>query len=72
MDIAPSPATKTVPLVDADLCTGCAACADECDPACLVMDGGLAVLIEPEACTSCEDCVPVCEVEGAIKMGAAS
>lgn len=69
MDTAPNSSSKWIPVVDADLCTGCAACADECDPACLVMDGGIAVLMETDACTSCDDCIPVCEVDGAIRMG---
>jgi thioredoxin reductase (NADPH) len=56
-----------LPVITADECTGCVACVDACNPQCLDMEGGVAVLARPEACNGDEHCVEACPTD-AIRM----
>ena len=58
---------KWMPVIDADRCSGCELCVSACGPACLGMDGVLAVLTLPVACGSEEHCIGVC-ADDAIRM----
>ncbi|MBI2890390.1 MAG: ferredoxin [Nitrospirae bacterium] len=48
-------------------CTGCGLCVEACEPGCIEIVGGVAVLARPELCASEEDCVASCP-ENAIRM----
>ena len=50
------------PVVDADLCTVCGICVDECPESCLDLED-VAVLTRPDDCTECGTCVDVCPSE---------
>jgi NAD-dependent dihydropyrimidine dehydrogenase PreA subunit len=58
---------KWLPAIDQDLCTGCSACLDVCEPKCLEMEDGLVVLRNPDACLSDEHCIDACAV-GSLEM----
>jgi MinD superfamily P-loop ATPase len=58
---------KWMPVIDEGKCSGCGLCVSACGPACLGMDGALAVLTLPEACGSEEHCIGVC-ADDAIQM----
>ncbi len=45
--------------VDADRCTGCALCAENCPQGAITMSEDKAV-IDPERCSECETCVEIC------------
>lgn len=45
--------------VDADKCSGCGECVDNCPNGVLELDDGVAVVTENE-CLGCESCVEVC------------
>lgn len=50
------------PVVDADLCTACGICVDECPESCLDMND-VAALTRPDDCTECGTCEEVCPSE---------
>ena len=54
------------PVVDADACTACGICVDECPESCFDL-GDVAVLARPDDCTECGTCEDVCPSE-AIEM----
>lgn len=56
----------SVPVVDANLCTACGVCVDECPQSCYDL-GDIAQLNRPEDCTECGICVDACP-NGAISM----
>lgn len=58
---------KWLPIVDEELCTGCAACVEACGPESLKIVNNLAMLVCAETCGSEEHCIPVCP-EAAIRM----
>ncbi len=60
-------ASKWVPVIHADTCTGCNLCIEACGPKCLELVDELAVLTLPDNCGSEEHCIPVCEFD-AIRM----
>lgn len=51
------------PIINYDLCTGCADCVMECPTEALVMSGCRPVLIQPDACGYCAICEAVCPEE---------
>ncbi len=53
-------------IVDADKCTGCETCVDECPAAAITMNDGKAV-VNKDDCVDCGSCVDVCPAE-AISM----
>ena len=60
-------ATKWLPVIVADRCTGCGACVEACGPGSLEMIDGLAVLVRPDTCGSEEHCIAPCN-DDAISM----
>jgi NAD-dependent dihydropyrimidine dehydrogenase PreA subunit len=57
-----------IAVVDADLCTGCGACVDECDDDALHMnDDETLAVVTAANCTGCASCVDVCPT-AAIEM----
>lgn len=46
-------------MVDADSCTACGICVDECPTSCLDLED-VAVLARPDDCTECGTCEEVC------------
>ena len=52
--------------VDAEKCTGCESCVDECPSEAIAMKDEIAV-VDEEACADCGVCVDVCPAE-AISM----
>ena len=48
--------------VDAELCTGCESCVDECPSEAIKMDNSKAQ-IDEDACIDCGVCVDACPVE---------
>ena len=53
-----------IAVVDADLCTACAACVDECaDDAIAMNDDETLAVVDKEKCTGCGSCVDVCPTE---------
>ncbi len=57
-----------VAFVDADLCTACAACIDECPVECIKMNADeTCIIIGQDVCTGCAACEEVCPT-GAIEM----
>lgn len=55
-----------VPVVNADMCTACGICADDCPNSCYDIED-VAVLSRPQDCTECGICVDACP-NGAISM----
>ena len=51
-----------VPTINADECTGCEACVDECPAEAIEMKGDIAV-IDADLCTECGACIDVCPAE---------
>lgn len=51
---------KWLPVIDEDLCTGCAACVEACGPKSLEIQNGVAVLARPDTCGSEEHCITPC------------
>ncbi len=52
------------PVFDADECTGCGLCVDECEAECLEMnDEDVATLARPDDCTGCGTCEENCPSE---------
>ncbi len=49
-----------LPIVDAERCDGCEACADICPVSVYEMIDGKAVVVAAEDCTACQACVPAC------------
>ena len=62
-----APTHKWLPVVDEDLCSGCAACVEACGPKSLAMMNGIAVLARPDTCGSEEHCIAPCPT-AAIQM----
>lgn len=58
---------KWLPVVDEDLCTGCAACVEACGPRSLEIMDRVAVLVRPDTCGSEEHCITPCPT-AAIQM----
>lgn len=58
---------KWVPVIDANMCSGCQECIYACEPNCLELVQGTAVLTKPSRCGSEEHCVAPCP-SGAIEM----
>jgi MinD superfamily P-loop ATPase len=58
------PVTVPVPVVDADVCTGCGACSELCAFNAIAVAGETAMVF-PELCHSCGGCMRICP-EGAI------
>jgi len=56
----------SLPVVDANTCTSCGTCVDECPNGCYDLEE-VAVLARPEDCTECGICVDAC-ASGAITM----
>ncbi len=54
------------PVIDADLCTACGICSEECPTNALEVDD-ISVLVRPEDCDGCGICAEVCPSE-AIEM----
>lgn len=54
------------PVVDADLCTACGICTDECPSGALDLED-TAVLARPDDCTECGSCADSCP-NGAIEL----
>ncbi len=52
--------------VDADTCTGCETCVESCPSEAIIMEDGVAVILEDE-CVDCGACVGECPLE-AINM----
>ena len=50
------------PVIDADSCTGCTICIDECPTSALEMQDDISVLARPENCTGCGACENICPV----------
>jgi NAD-dependent dihydropyrimidine dehydrogenase PreA subunit len=51
-----------IPKVNADECTGCEECVEECPAECITMKDGVAVIDESE-CTECGACIDTCPAE---------
>ena len=49
-------------VVDAEKCTGCESCVDECPSEAISMQDEIAV-VDEEACADCGVCVDVCPAE---------
>ena len=57
-----------IAVVDADLCTGCGACVDECNDDALAMnDDETLAVVNAAKCTGCGNCEDTCPT-GAIEM----
>lgn len=52
---------------DNTICIGCGACARDCFPEAIVLDGRTPLFARPDACIRCGHCVAVCPV-GAVSM----
>ena len=54
--------------IDADLCTACGACIDECPVECIAMNNDeTTAVVNAADCTGCEACVDSCPTD-AIEM----
>jgi NAD-dependent dihydropyrimidine dehydrogenase PreA subunit len=58
---------KWLPVIRAELCTGCGRCVEACGPRSLAIVDQVAVLLHPETCGSEEHCIAPCP-EAAIRM----
>lgn len=61
-------ASKWVPVIDRDACTGCGLCVQACDRACIEMVWDFATFKRPADCGSCGDCQAACQHD-VIRMG---
>jgi NAD-dependent dihydropyrimidine dehydrogenase PreA subunit len=50
------------PIIDADACTGCTICVEECPTSCLEMQNDVSALVRPDECTGCGTCEEICPV----------
>ncbi len=70
-----APRQRARPVIDEDLCNGCALCVKLCSFGCLAPTGtpfySTVRLALPRACVSCGECARFC-IKGAIQMRAAS
>jgi len=51
-----------IPIIDAEKCSGCEECLEECPPQAIEMKGDVAVIIE-KLCEECGECVDACPEE---------
>jgi MinD superfamily P-loop ATPase len=51
------------PNINADLCTGCSLCVDDCAPQALEIQNDVARLSKPDECTGCGNCKDNCPSE---------
>ncbi len=51
------------PVINAELCTGCEVCIDECPNNCLEIVDDVSTLARPEDCTGCGACAEACPSE---------
>lgn len=58
---------KWLPVIEEDLCTGCAACVEACGPKSLEIRNWVAELARPDTCGSEEHCIAPCPT-AAIQM----
>jgi len=54
---------KWLPAIDRDQCNGCQECIYACEPRCLKIIDGTAVLTHPDLCGSEEHCIAPCPIE---------
>lgn len=59
--------SKWVPVIDANMCSGCQECIYACGTNCLELVQGIAALTNPDRCGSDENCIAPCP-SGAIEM----
>lgn len=52
-----------MPLIDANLCTGCGLCVRVCPNSVLTLKDGIAVVINPQACTYVGHCEQICPTQ---------
>jgi ferredoxin len=50
------------PKVDPEVCTGCGICIDQCPMEAIVLEDGVAKIID-ENCSNCRACVDECPIE---------
>ena len=50
------------PIIDAESCTGCSICIDECPTNALEIQNDVSVLAKSEDCTGCGNCEEICPV----------
>jgi ferredoxin len=51
------------PSINADLCTGCGLCVDDCESQAIEIQNDVAKLAKPEACNGCGKCKENCPSE---------
>lgn len=51
------------PIIDANECSGCGICVDECPNGVLDLDDDVAVAANEDACDGCATCVEECPME---------
>ena len=51
-----------IPIIDAEKCSGCEACVDECPPEAITLKDEIAV-IDEKLCEECGECADACPEE---------